>query len=159
MSIEVQQDWFGGVGAAKMALVCSIFQGNDDDYAVGEEFACNMFKPILASYRVTVEQMALLEPALVESISAPLIQGIKMALDACIAKGVPEDAATAFLMGHMNVQFGVIFGFAGFPFSDGANLALKNAMDIIFKPNWIENIMNKDSVKASVAEITDSIKR
>ncbi len=159
LSLDAQKDWFGGVGAAKMALVCAIFKGNDSDYEEGEAFAKKMFKPIFASYRVTVEQMALLEPGLVESISAPLVQGIKMAMDACVAKGVPEDAAMAFLMGHLNVQFGVIFGFAGFPFSDGANLALKNAMDVIYKPDWLDQIMNIEAVKHSVAEITDSIKK
>ncbi len=148
LSLDAQKDWFGGVGAAKMALVCAIFKGTDSDYAEGEAFAKKMFKPIFASYRVTVEQMALLEPGLVESISA-----------ACVAKGVPEEAAKAFLMGHLNVQFGVLFGYAGFPFSDGANLALEQAMDVIYKPDWLDKIMNIEAVKHSVAEITDSIKK
>lgn len=159
LSEAEQRDWFGGVGLAKMTMVCSLYQGKEEDYKIGEDFARLMFHPISESYRVTVEQMILLEPALVESISAPLIQGIKMALDACIAKGVPAEAATAFLMGHMNVQFGVIFGFAGFPFSDGAILALEQAMDVIFKPNWIENIMNIKAVDESVAAITDTLNK
>lgn len=159
LSLEAQKDWFGGIGAAKMDLVCAIQQGTDADYEECEAFARKMFKPIAKTFRVTIDQMIMLEPALVESITAPLVKGIRMAVDACVDKGVPRDAVMAFVMGHLKVQFGVLFDFAGFPFSDGANLALKNAMDVIFKPNWIENIMNRKAVDESVYEITHEISK
>ncbi len=159
LSLAAQKDWFGGVGAAKMDLVCAIHQGNDADYEENEAFACKMFKPIAKAYRVTIDQMIMLEPALVESITAPLVKGIRMAVDACIEQGVPKDAVMSFVLGHLKVQFGVLFDFAGFPFSDGANLALKNAMDVIFKPNWIDNIMNRQAVDQSVYEITHEISK
>lgn len=157
LSLEAQRDWFGGVGAAKMDLVCAIHQGSDADYANCEAFARKMFKPIDHSFRVTIDQMIMLEPALVESITAPLVKGMRMAVDACVDQGVPRDAVMAFVMGHLKVQFGVLFDFAGFPFSDGANLALRNAMDVIFKPNWLENIMNREAVDKSVYEITHEL--
>lgn len=159
LSLAAQKDWFGGVGAAKMDLVCAIHQGSDADYEENEAFARKMFKPIAKSFRVTIDQMAMLEPALVESITAPLVKGIRMAVDACVEQGVPKDAVMAFVMGHLKVQFGVLFDFAGFPFSDGANLALKNAMDVIFKPGWIQNIMNRQAVDQSVYEITHEINK
>lgn len=159
LSLEAQNDWFGGIGAAKMDLVCAIQQGTDEDYAEYEAFARKMFKPIDKSFRVTIDQMIMLEPALVESITAPLVKGIRMAVDACVEKGVPRDAVMSFVMGHLKVQFGVLFDFAGFPFSDGANLALKNAMDVIFKPNWIENIMNRKAIDDSVYDITHEISK
>ncbi len=157
LSLEAQKDWFGGIGASKMDLVCAIHQGSDADYEENAKFARVMFKPIKECYRVTIDQMILLEPALVESITAPLVKGMRMAVDACITQGVPKEAVMAFVMGHLKVQFGVLFDYAGFPFSDGANLALKNAMDIIFKPNWIENIMNIVAVQKSVYEITHEL--
>ena len=157
LSEAAQRDWFGGTGAAKMDMVCAIHQGTDEDYAAGEAFARLMFKPIDKSFRITIDQMILLEPALVESITAPLVKGMRMAVDACVAQGVPRDAVMSFVMGHLKVQFGVLFDFAGFPFSDGANLALRNAMDVIFKPNWIENIMNKEAVEKSVYDITHEL--
>lgn len=157
LSIEAQRDWFGGVGAAKMDIVCAMHHGSDADYESCEAFARKMFKPIENSFRVTIDQMIMLEPALVESITAPLVKGISMAVDACVEQGVPREAVMAFVMGHLKVQFGVLFGFAGFPFSDGANLALRNAMDVIFKPNWIENIMNREAVNKSVYEITHEL--
>lgn len=157
LSLAAQKDWFGGNGAASMALVCAVFKGDQEDYEQNEKLAKEMFHPISASYQVSVEQMILLEPALVESITAPLVKGMKMAVDACISKGVPKDVAMAFVMGHLKVQFGVIFGYAGFSFSDGANLALDRAMDVIFKPNWIENIMNTEAIHQSVYEITHEL--
>ena len=63
----------------------------------------------------------------------------------------------AFVMGHLKVQFGVIFDFAGFPFSDGANLAAKNGMKDIFKDGWLEKIMNRNSVDESVYKITHEL--
>lgn len=157
LSLAAQRDWFGGIGAAQMDLVCAIHQGDDEDYERNAVFARMMFKPIRNCFRVTIDQMIMLEPALVESITAPLVKGIRMAVDACVEKGVPRDAVMAFVMGHLKVQFGVLFDYAGFPFSDGANLALRNAMDVIFKPNWIENIMNTEAVQKSVYEITHEL--
>lgn len=157
ISEAAQRDWFGGTGAAKMDMVCAIHQGSDEDYARGEAFARLMFKPIDKAFRITIDQMILLEPALVESITAPLVKGMRMAVDACVEKGVPRDAVMSFVMGHLKVQFGVLFDFAGFPFSDGANLALRNAMDVIFKPDWLENIMNKEAVEKSVHDITHEL--
>jgi len=159
LSLAAQKDWFGGVGVAKMDLVCAIQQGSDADYEENVAFACKMFKPINKSFRVTIDQMIMLEPALVESITAPLVKGMRMAVEACVEQGVPRDAVMAFVLGHLKVQFGVLFDFAGFPFSDGANLALENAMDVIFKPDWIQNIMSRQAVDQSVYEITHEINK
>ncbi|HML38951.1 MAG TPA: phosphogluconate dehydrogenase C-terminal domain-containing protein [Bacillota bacterium] len=159
LSLAAQKDWFGGIGAAKMDLVCAVHQGDDADYAENEAFARKMFRPIRDTYRVTIDQMIMLEPALVESITAPLVKGMRMAVDACVEQGVPRDAVMAFVMGHLKVQFGVLFDYAGFPFSDGANLALKNAMDVIYQPGWLDKIMNREAVDKSVYEITHEISK
>ncbi|HVI40720.1 MAG TPA: phosphogluconate dehydrogenase C-terminal domain-containing protein, partial [Anaerovoracaceae bacterium] len=159
LSLAAQKDWFGGIGAAQMDLVCAIHQGDDAGYAENEAFARKMFQPIRDTYRVTIDQMVMLEPALVESITAPLVKGMRMAVDACVEQGVPRDAVMAFVMGHLKVQFGVLFDYAGFPFSDGANLALKNAMDVIFQPGWIGKIMSREAVDKSVYEITHEISK
>ncbi|WP_181995578.1 phosphogluconate dehydrogenase C-terminal domain-containing protein [Clostridium sp. AM58-1XD] len=159
LSLAAQKDWFGGVGAARMDLACSIHQGSDEDYEENEDFARRMFRPVNRCFRLTIDQMIMLEPALVESITAPLVKGMRMAVDACVEQGVPRDAVMAFVMGHLKVQFGVLFDFAGFPFSDGANLALRNAMDVIFKPDWIENIMSRKAVDQSVYEITHELNK
>ena len=86
-----------------------------------------------------------------------MITAIKEALDLAVEMGVPEEAAREFLFGHIRIELAIIFGFAGFPFSDGAKLAIANAYDKIFRPDWKQNIMNLDALKRSVAEITDNL--
>ncbi|WP_455382357.1 phosphogluconate dehydrogenase C-terminal domain-containing protein [Salinispira pacifica] len=154
---KARVDWFGGI--AKQNVVCALFQGPEEHYQVGEKLVRQMFRPIINTYRITVEQMAILEPALVETFTSTLVVAMKEAYDEAIKLGVPEDAAHAFLMGHLRIQFAVIFGYADFPFSDGALYAISKAKDLIFKPDWKSRIMNLDSIKRSVAEITQSTQR
>jgi hypothetical protein len=153
VTVEGRTDWFGGVHA-KQHIVCALHRGPEADYAKGEAISRAMYAPVLNSYRITVEQMAILEPALVETFSATLVTAIKEALDLAVGMGVPEEAARAFLFGHIRIELAIIFGFAGFPFSDGAKLAIQQAYDKIFKDDWKERIMNLDALKESVKSIT-----
>lgn len=150
---EARTDWFGGVHA-RHHIVCALHHGPEKSYALGERISRDMFAPVMKSFRITVEQMAILEPALVETFSAALISAIKEAYDEAVKMGVPEEAAWEFLSGHARIEFGIIFGFAGFPFSDGAKLAIAKAHDKIFKPDWKERIMNLEAIRHSVREIT-----
>ena len=155
-SDKAKSDWFGGIHA-KQNIVCALYHGAESDYAKGEAIAKAMYAPVINSYRVTVEQMAILEPALVETTLATLLTGLRQALDLAVEMGVPEDAARAFLFGHIRTELAIIFDISGFPFSDGALLAIDNAYDKIFRPDWKENIMNIDALKKSVGDITDSL--
>lgn len=150
---EARTDWFGGI-KAKQHIVCALHHGAEEDYAVGEKIACDIYAPVMKSFRVTVEQMAILEPALVETFSATLITALKEAYDEAVKMGVPAEAAWEFLSGHVRIEFAIIFGIAGFPFSDGAKLAVEKAYDKIFKPDWKEKIMTREAVQESVREIT-----
>ena len=150
---EGRTDWFGGI-RAKQHIVSALHRGPEEDYAKGEAIANNMYAPVMNNYRVTVEQMAILEPALVETFSATLITAMKEALDIAVEMGVPEEAAREFLFGHIRIELAIVFGFAGFPFSDGAKLAIAEAYEKIFKDDWKENIMNLDALKKSVSNIT-----
>ncbi len=154
---EALTDWFGGV-KAKHHIVSALHHGPEEDYTKGDQIACDMYAPVMNNYRITVEQMAILEPALVETFAATCITAIKEAYDEAVKMGVPAEAAWEFLSGHVRIEFAIIFGFSGFPFSDGAQLAIKNAYEKIFKPDWKENIMNLEALKHSVAEITNSLK-
>ena len=120
---EARGDWFGGI-YAKHHIVCALHNGPEEDYAKGEAIARDIFAPVMNAYRVTVEQMAILEPALAETTTATLITAMKEALDETVKMGVPYEAAEAFLMGHIRVPLAIVFGYADFPFSDGAKLAI-----------------------------------
>ncbi|NJO83816.1 MAG: NAD(P)-binding domain-containing protein, partial [Blastochloris sp.] len=153
---EARTDWFGGV-KAKHHIVSALHRGPEADWTRGDQLARDMYAPVMNNYRITVEQMAILEPALVETFAATCITAIKEAYDIAVDMGVPPEAAWEFLSGHARIEFAIIFGFAGFPFSDGANLAIQQAYEKIFKPDWKENIMNLDALRRSVAQITDSL--
>jgi D-apionate oxidoisomerase len=150
---EARTDWFGGV-KAKQHIVCALHHGPEEDYARGEQIACDIYAPVMKSFRITVEQMAILEPALVETFSATVITALKEAYDEAVKMGIPPEAAWEFLSGHVRIEFAIIFGLAGFPFSDGAKLAVQKAYDKIFRPDWKEQILTIEAVQQSVREIT-----
>jgi hypothetical protein len=158
---EKRNDWFGGVHASQH-IVNALYHGPDEDYAKGDQIAIHMYGnercPVIKSHKITVEQMAILEPALVETFAAAMIQSIKELRDIAVNEmGVPAEAADAFLFGHIRTELGIVFGWSGFPFSDGALLAIKNAQEEVFVPDWRERVMKLDAIKKSVAAITDSL--
>jgi hypothetical protein len=52
-----QTDWFGGQGALPQSIVCSLFQGPEEHYAVGEELAARMFaRPVPCSPPLPCDQ-------------------------------------------------------------------------------------------------------
>jgi len=75
-SQAAHDDYFGGI-AAGQAIVCALMQGPEAHYALCEAIAKAIYKPVLASHRVTVEQLAILEPALSETIGATLVTALK----------------------------------------------------------------------------------
>jgi hypothetical protein len=158
--LEKRTDWFGGVHASQH-IVCALFQGPEEHYARGEALAVDMYgnarAPVLQAHRVTVEQMAMLEPALVETFTATLVQSIKEMRDLVVERGVPEPAVDAFLMGHLRTILAIVFGYAGFPWSEGAQLAIDRARSRIFQPDWKEKVMAPENIKKSVAEIADAL--
>ncbi len=127
-------DFFGGI--AKQNIVCALMQGAEADYALGEKLARAMFSPVLNAHRITVEQMAILEPALTETVVLTCMAVVREALDAAIEAGVPAAAARDFLLGHLGVNVGMFFGFADIEISDGAKLAMARGREALFQPDW-----------------------
>jgi hypothetical protein len=148
-------DWFGG-RSEPQSVVCALHQGPEEHYAVGEWLAGAMFQPILRLHRITVEQMALLEPAVVESTCICCVMVMKQALDRAIALGVPPEAARDFVLGHIRTELAIVFGFAGFPFSDGAKKAVEQNMRRIFRPDW-QQVLEPAAIRESVREITHAL--
>lgn len=149
-----QHDYFGGT--ARQSALCALHRGPEADYAKGERLTRIIYAPVDRTFQVTVEQMAILEPALVETLSSTLIDALKEGYEEVVKMGVPRDAALDFVLGHARIQFAVLFGFADFTFSDGALLAMEKARSLIFKEDWKEKIFSIDKVKESVRAITNS---
>ena len=145
-------DWFGGRGKLPQSVVCALHQGPEEHYAIGEQLAADMFAPILRRHRVTIEQMAILEPAVVESTFAGCITVLREAMETAVAMGVPKEAAWDFCLGHIRTELAVIFGFAGFPLSDGAMKAIEQNRPRIFQDNW-KDVITIPAVRQSVRDI------
>lgn len=148
-------DFFGS-GKARQPIVCALMQGPEENYAKGERLATAMWKPVIRAHRVTVEQMAILEPALSETVAATCITVIREAMDEAIARGVPAEAARDFLLGHIFCELGILFDKAGFPFSDGAKKAIAEAKKDLFQPDW-KKVFDPEALRRSVAKITGQV--
>jgi len=150
---EARWDFFGGI-KAKQHIVCALMQGPEAHYAMCEEVAREIYKPVMRSHRVTVEQMAILEPALSETVGATLALALRKATDEAVKRGVPEQAAHDFMLGHLNIELAIAFGI--FPegrFSDGALHAIAKAEPVIFREDWLDRVFDPEAVKASVRDI------
>lgn len=151
---EARKDFFGAI-KAKQNIVCALMQGPEQDYAKGEAICRAMFAPVMKAHRVTVEQMAILEPALSETVVATCMVVIREAIDEAIRHGVPKDAAFDFILGHMNVNLGILFGYVGSPFSDGALKAIERGKQKLFHPDW-RSVFEPANVLAEIKAITQA---
>ncbi len=145
-------DHFGGV-AAKQHIVSSLMQGPEAHYAIGEAIAKVIWAPVMRSHRVTVEQMALLEPGLSETVCASLLDVMREAIDEVVKRGVPKQAAYDFLLGHMNVLAAVTFGEVPGVFSDACNKAIQFGKPALMQPDW-KRVFEPAEIAASIQRIT-----
>jgi hypothetical protein len=149
---EARRDFYGGI-KAKQHVVAALMQGPESDYAKGEQIVRAMFAPVMNVYRVTVEQMAILEPAMSETVILTCMFVMKEAIDEAVRHGVPAEAAREFALGHFNINIGILFGYLDAQFSDGAKLAVARAKDQIFMPDWAK-VFDPENVIAQVKAIT-----
>ena len=153
--IESVNDYFGGV--ASMDIVSALYHGPEDKFAEGEEIAKVIYSPVRTSYKISIEQMAILEPGLVETFALTLVGAMTEAVDKVVQMGVPEEVAKSFLWGHVRTEMAAMFGVADFTVSDGAKQAMTEARDQIFKSDWKENVFDVENIRATVKRITGSI--
>lgn len=149
---EQRRDFFGGIKAPQ-AIVNALMHGSEADYERGEAIAKLMYGPVTRSHRVTVEQMAILEPALSETTGITCIKIIREAMDEAIRRGVPHDAARDFILGHINIELAILFDEIPVQFSDGAKKAMERARAQLIQPDW-KNIFEPESIRACLEEIT-----
>jgi hypothetical protein len=117
-----------------------------------------MFAPILRAHRITVEQMAILEPAMAETVILTCMTVIKEAIDEAVRHGVPEEVAYDFALGHLRVNLGILFHYIDAEVSEGAKLAVKRAKSQIFQPDW-KRVFEPDNVMAQVEAIVKGRQR
>lgn len=145
-------DYFGSASAPQ-AIVSALMQGPDEAYALGEEIAKVLYKPVLRSHRLSVEQMALLEPGLSETVCATLLDVMREAMDEVVARGVPAEAARDFLLGHMTILSAVIFQQVPGQFSDACNKAIAFGKPRLMREDW-KGVFDRAEIAESIRRIT-----
>ncbi len=131
---EEKADLFGGI-AAVQDIVLAHVAGSADDYDHVEALCRIFFSPVGTAHRITVEQMAILEPAAAEVVVAMCAVVMKEAIDESVRRGVPRAAAEAFLLGHIQIPLAIVLRDSN-PFSDAALIAIEYGKKHVLKENW-----------------------
>ncbi len=155
-SEEAFRDFYGGI-SAKQAAVCALMNSDESYYQTGVEVTRAIYAPVSTIHRVTLEQMAMLEPALVETLAQSCIEVVKEGYNCIVDKGVPAAAARDFVLGHLRIQIAVLFGEVNGTFSDAAYKISARARPIIFREGW-QKIFEMDDIREQVRDITASTK-
>ena len=152
-------DTFGGI-AAPQEVVAALESGNQDKIKIAEAVIRLMYAPVVDVHWVTVKQLAYLEPTLVEVVACMIGDLLNEALQETVnTVGVPEAAAKAMLLGH--VQVALANGLRGDnPFSDACLIAMDYGRDKIIKDDW-KSIFNDDELDYVLKQMLhlDSIDR
>jgi hypothetical protein len=150
-SLEAMFDHFGGT-LAKQDIVIALLQGTESDFARGRAVCIDMFAPVDQCHEITVEQMAILEPATAEVAAGSAISIMKEAMDEAIRRGVPGPAARSFVLGHIKVISAVMFGETDFPISDAAQAAVKIGYKHLVKKDW-KRIFEPEVVRQTIKKM------
>lgn len=150
--MDAKTDFFGG-SQATQHIVSALMQGPQDQYAIGEKVAKTIYAPVDRSHRVTVDQMALLEPGLSETVCASLLTVMREAMDEVVNRGVEKQVARDFLLGHMSILGAVLFDEVEGQFSDACNKAIVNGKPMLFKDDW-KRVFDPEEIAESIRRIT-----
>ena len=118
-----------------------------------ERLAATMFAPVTRSHRITVDQMAMLEPALSETLTNGCISLIHDGLQRVIDAGVPKEAAEDFLMGHFQIGIAIDFPTAELEAFGGCSDGPGEGTCRPFQRRLVR-IFERDAIMESVRAIT-----
>src|SRR5690606_14540447 len=79
------RDFFGGTHA-RQSVVCALMQGPEAHYALGERIARAIYAPVVRTHRITVEQLAILEPTMAEVCGIALITALREAMEEAVRR-------------------------------------------------------------------------
>lgn len=156
---EEYADTFGGI-AAPQEVVAAIESGNEEKRAIAEEVISIIYAPVIAVHWVTVRQLAVLEPTLVETVACMIGSLLKEALDETVnTVGVPHEAARAMLWGHASIAMTNALRGSN-PFSDACLIAMDYGRDTIIKDDW-KKIFEPEQLDYVIAKMLkiDAVKR
>ncbi|MER7746500.1 phosphogluconate dehydrogenase C-terminal domain-containing protein [Streptomyces bacillaris] len=132
---EEWQDTFGGI-AAPQEVVAAYEGGDQAKQDLAESVIRQMYAPVIDVHWVTVKQLAVLEPTLVETIACMVGALLTEALHETVhTVGVPEKAARAMLLGHTQVALANTLKGSN-PFSDACLIAMDYGRESIVRDDW-----------------------
>lgn len=146
------RDFYGGI-SARQAVVLALMWGTEGHYELGVTVARAMYSPVSRVHRVTLEQMAMLEPALVETLAQTCMEAVKEGHDRLVDAGVPAEAVRDFVLGHLRIQIAVLFGEVNGTFSDAAYKISRRAKPLLFREGW-QRIFELADIREQVRDIT-----
>ena len=147
---EEKADLFGGT-AAKQDIVIALFSGEETLFAEAEDLCRKMFNPVVKCHRITVEQMAILEPAAAEVVVAMCATIMKEAIEESVRRGVPREAAEAFLLGHIQIPLAIVLKSSN-PFSDAAMIAVDYGKRHVLREDW-KKVFEPDAIEDVLQEM------
>lgn len=132
----IPSDRFGGEGGHQ-DVVMSKIQGDDKVFALMQSVAKDMYDADEA-FVMTSEQIAFLEPTLVELLGATCLYAMAETVDQAIKRGIPQEAAVSFLTGHI---FNLSSNFLGYingrpPVSDACKVAVGLGNNFVLREDW-----------------------
>lgn len=135
---EARADRFGGDGG-KQDIVMSKISGEDKVFQLCKETAQDMYEAENA-YVMTSEQIAFLEPTLVELLGATCLYAMAETVDEAEKRGINRDAAVSFLTGHV---YNLSANFLGYipgkpPVSDACKVAIGLGNRLVLREDWKE---------------------
>jgi len=136
-SYEARQDRFGGV-AGKQDVVVSKIQGDDARFREMTEVVRQMYAPVMNVYEMTSEQIAFLEPTLVEVLGASCLYAMAETVEKAVEKGIQREAAVSFMTGHI---YNLTANFLGYipgkpPVSDACKVAIAIGNRLVLRDDW-----------------------
>ncbi|MFJ8235283.1 phosphogluconate dehydrogenase C-terminal domain-containing protein [Ureibacillus sp. NPDC094379] len=147
---EEYEDAFGGV-AAKQDVVVALHQGDESKLTISLELIKSMYAPVDTCHVIKVEQMAILEPTLVETITCMIGTMLKESLDEVVNMGIPEEAARAMLYGHIQIALAVALRGTN-PFSDACLIAIEQGKEAIIQPDW-KKVFEKEHLDLTIRKM------
>ena len=143
-------DRFGGEGGHQ-DIVMSKICGDDAKFDLAQETARCMYRADKA-YIMTSEQIAFLEPTLVEILGASTLYAMAETVDEAVRRGIDREAAVSFLTGHI---FNLSANFLGYlpgnpPVSDACKVAIGIGNRHVLRDDW-KKIWEDDMLEKAIA--------
>ncbi len=149
-TIEGYNDHFGGISGLQ-DIVSTHWKGARDKYELACDIVREMFAPVDKVFEISLDQMAFLEPSVVEVCGQSIVSLVQELVAEMDKRGIPKEAAMSFLLGHIKIQF-AIFLLGTNPASDAAMIALNYGREKIIKDDW-KKVLTDEALREVLAKM------